>query len=117
MPLEGHFQRVNTPLRRLTGRERNVVVAGTLVTLVAILVLILATAGDSRPGPAPGCIETVVAGRVGGEPVNGCGAKARAICARAANFDDPRARKVGEACDEAGVAVTPAEVAAAAPQG
>lgn len=113
MPLEGHFQRVNTPLRKLTGRETKVLVAGTLVTVVAILALILATASDSRPAPLPGCVSTVVAGRVGGEPVNGCGAKAKAICARSANFDDPRARKIGEVCDEAGIAVTPAEVAAA----
>lgn len=114
MPLEGHFQRVNTPLRRLTSRERNVVVAGTLVTVVAILALILATAGDSRPGPAAGCVSAVVAGRVGGEPVNGCDAEAKAICARSANYDNPRARTIGEACDEAGIAVTPAEIAAAA---
>jgi hypothetical protein len=114
MPLEGHFQRVNTPLRKLTGRERKVLIAGSVVTALAILALILATAGDSRPGPAAGCIETVVAGRVGGEPVSGCGAEARAICARSANFDDPRARKIGEVCDESGIAVTPAEVAAAA---
>jgi hypothetical protein len=114
MPLEGHFQRVNTPLRRLTSRERNVVVVATLVTAVAILALILATAGDSRPEPAAGCVSAVVAGRVGGEPVNGCGAEAKAICARSANYDNPRARTIGEKCDEAGIVVTPAEVAAAA---
>ena len=81
---------------------------------MALLVLILATAGDSRPGPAPGCISTVVAGRVGGEPVNGCGAKAQAICARAANFDDPRAQKIGEVCREAGIEASPAPPGAAA---
>jgi hypothetical protein len=113
MPLEGHFQRVNTPLRKLTPRERNVLVAGVAVTFVTILGLILVTVGDSRPGPAPGCVSAVVAGRVGGEPVNGCGAEAKAICARSANYDNPRARTIGEACDEAGIAVTPAEVAAA----
>ncbi|HEY8809946.1 MAG TPA: hypothetical protein VIM28_07980 [Solirubrobacterales bacterium] len=114
MPLEGHFQRVNTPLRRLTPRERNVVIAGMLVTVVALLALILATAGDSRPGPAAGCVSAVVAGRVGGEPVNGCGKEAKAICARSANYDTPRSRTIGEVCDEAGIAVTPAEIAAAA---
>jgi hypothetical protein len=114
MPLEGHFQRVNTPLRKLTARERNVVIAGMLVTVVAILALILATAGDSRPAPAAGCVSAIVAGRVGGEPVNGCGAEAKAICARSANYDSPRSRTIGEVCDEAGVTVTPAEIAAAA---
>jgi hypothetical protein len=113
MPLEGHFQRVNTPLRKLNGREIKVLVAGTVVTVVALLAVVLATAGDSRPAPAPGCVSAVVAGRVGGEPVNGCGAEARAICARSARFDNPRADKIGEVCDEAGIVVTPAEVAAA----
>ena len=114
MPLEGHFQRVNTPLRKLTARERNVLIAGMLVTVVAILALILATASDSRPAPAAGCVSAVVAGRVGGEPVNGCGADAKAICARSANYDNPRARTINEKCDEAGVVVTPAEISAAA---
>ncbi len=114
MPLEGHYQRVNTPLRRLTPRERNVVLAGTLVTIGVILALILATASDSRPAPAEGCVSAVVAGRVGGEPVNGCGEDAKAICARSANYDNPRARTISGKCDEAGIVVTQAEVAAAA---
>lgn len=117
MPLEGHFQRVNTPIRRLSGRERSVLIAGIFVTVAAILTLIIATAGDSRPRPAPGCVSAVVAGRVGGEPVNGCGEKAKEICARSANYDNPRARTIGEACDEAGVVVTPAEIAAAKARG
>lgn len=114
MPLEGHFERVNTPLRKLTPRERNVLVGGTLVTLATILVLILATAGDSRPGPAAGCVSTVVAGRVGGEPINGCGKDAKVICARSASYDNPRAQTINEKCDEAGIVVTQAEIAAAA---
>jgi hypothetical protein len=41
MPLEGHWRTVNTPLRRLTARERNVVIAGLVVTIVAVFALIL----------------------------------------------------------------------------
>ncbi|HET7054428.1 MAG TPA: hypothetical protein VFI09_10990 [Solirubrobacterales bacterium] len=114
MPLEGHYRRVHTPLRRLARRERNVVLAGTLVTIGAILTLILATAGDNRPQPAAGCISAVVAGRVGGEPVNGCGEEAKAICARSANYDNPRSHTIEAKCDEAGVVVTQGEIAAAA---
>jgi predicted metal-binding membrane protein len=106
MPLEGHFQRVNTPLHRLTSRERNVAVAVIAITVVSFAALLLATAGDSRPGPAPGCIYTVVAGRTGGEPVHGCGAEAEAICAHSARFQDPRAEKVVAACNEANVSTT-----------
>jgi hypothetical protein len=103
MPLEGQWQRSQTPLRKLTKRERRVAIGVIAVTVVALAGILLLTAGDSRPGPAPGCIETVVAGRVGGEPINGCGAKARAICARASHFDDPRANKIVDTCREAGI--------------
>ena len=49
MPLEGHCKRVNTPLRKLTSRERNVVIAGLAVTAVAILALLfLAGHNDGR---------------------------------------------------------------------
>lgn len=114
MPLEGHYRTVNTPLRKLTGRERGVVLAGLAAIVIAILALVLATAGDSRPGPAEGCVSAVVAGRVGGEPVNGCGEKAKRICALSANYDTPRAQTISAKCAEAGIVVTPAEVAAAA---
>lgn len=105
MPLEGHWQRTNTPLRKLTGRERKGGSAMIAMSAIAIAGLLLATAGDSRPGPVPGCIETVVAGRVGGEPVNGCGAKAEAICARATHFEGARPEKILDACHEAGIAL------------
>ena len=103
MPLEGHWRRTQAPLRRLPARERNLAIAAVAVTLVALLVLIVATAGDSRPGPAKGCIRVVVAGRVGGELIHGCGAEAEAICTRSNHFDDPRAREMGQACREAGI--------------
>jgi hypothetical protein len=106
MPLEGHFQKVNTPLRRLTRRERSVVIAGIVITIAAFVALLLATASDSRPGPAAGCIRVVVAGRTGGEIVAGCGSKAEAICAHSARFEDPRAEKVVESCRESGVSTT-----------
>ncbi|HEX2707333.1 MAG TPA: hypothetical protein VHM66_04900 [Solirubrobacterales bacterium] len=103
MPLEGHYRRVNTPLRRLTPRERNVVIAGLAVTLIAVLGLILATAGDSQPPPAAGCIRVAVAGRVGGELIHPCGAEARATCARATTFDNERSHTIVAACREAGI--------------
>jgi hypothetical protein len=103
MPLEGHWQRTNTPLRRLTKRERNVVIAGLATTLIALAVLLLATAGDSQPPPAPGCISVPVAGRTGAELVHGCGAEAREICARAASRDDPGSEAIVASCGERGI--------------
>lgn len=100
MPLEGHYQRVNTPLRTLTVRERRVALWGTAIAAVTILALILATAGGGRPALGAGCINPTVAGRTGGEPVNACGAEAVQVCRRAAASEGPWAESVLGACLE-----------------
>lgn len=100
MPLEGHFQRVNTPLRRLTKRERNVVVAGLATTLTALAVLVFATAGDSQPPPAPGCIRASVAGRTGAELIQACGTEARELCARSMGRDEPQYLAIAASCGD-----------------
>ncbi len=103
MPLEGHWQRTNTPLRRLTKRERNVVLGGLTATLLALAVLLLATAEDSQPPPAPGCIEVPIAGRTGAELIHRCGLEARELCARAAGRDEPAYRAIAAGCEEQGI--------------
>lgn len=111
MPLEGHWQRTNTPLRRLTKRERNVVISGLGATLAALAVLLLATAGNSQPPPPPGCISVAVAGRTGAELVHGCGMEAREICARAATRDDPGSHAIVSSCGERGIRPLPSAAA------
>jgi hypothetical protein len=110
MPLEqGHWQRTNTPLRRLTRRERNVVVGGLAATVVAVLAIVVGgSAGDSHPGPAPGCVRALVAGPTGGEMVNACGTKARALCAHTATFEGPRAEAILASCRADGIRFAPA---------
>jgi hypothetical protein len=105
MPLEGHYQRVNTPLRKLTSREKWVVAIGLLVTVVAVLALLFVPKTTEHPyiQSRSGCIEVGVAGRVGSEPVVGCGRKAVAQCRRAAEFTGVRAETIVNACDEAGI--------------
>jgi hypothetical protein len=100
MPLEGHFHRVNTPLRRLTKRERNVVIAAVTVTFVSLLALVLATAGDSQPPPAPGCIRVSIAGRTGAELIQACGTEARELCAQVAGIDDPQNLAIAAGCSD-----------------
>jgi predicted metal-binding membrane protein len=100
MPLEGHFKRVNTPLRQLTKRERNVVIAGVVVIFAALAALLLATSGDSQPPPAPGCIRASVAGRTGAELIQSCGMEARELCARSAGVDEPQFRAIAASCSE-----------------
>jgi hypothetical protein len=112
MPLEGHFQRVNTPLRQLTKRERNIVIAGLAVTFVALAALILATAGDSQPPPAPGCIRASVAGRTGAELIQACGKEARGLCARSAGRDEPQYLAIAASCSDQSIHLLAAPVAA-----
>ena len=103
MPLEGHWRRINTPLRRLTTRERNAAIAIVGVTLVAIAAVIIATLPDSRPAPPPGCISAVVAGFTGAEPLEACGDRARRICATRTQEGDPGAAAIRDSCHEAGL--------------
>jgi hypothetical protein len=114
MPLEGHFKRVNTPLRRLTKRERNVVMTGILVTFIALAVLVLATAGDSQPPPAPGCIRASVAGRTGAELIQACGMKARRLCARSMGHDEPQFLAIAASCSDQSIRPLAAPAAAGA---
>jgi hypothetical protein len=100
MPLEGHFNRVNTPLRQLTKRERNVVISGVVVTLVALAALLLATSEASQPPPASGCIRVSVAGRTGAELIQSCGMEARELCARSIGVDEPQFRAIAAGCSE-----------------
>lgn len=114
MPLEGHFQRVNTPLRRLTKRERNVVISGVIVTFIALAALLLATSGASQPPPAPGCIRVSVAGRTGAELIQACGKEARELCARSAGRDEPQYLAISAGCSDQSIRPVAAPTASGA---
>jgi hypothetical protein len=101
MPLEGHYERQTTPLYKLSSREIKAASITLLVTIVAILAVVIATANDSSPPTPMGCIKANVAGIVGAETISGCGAEAE--CAHAALFDSPRARTVVAECERQGV--------------
>ena len=103
MPLEGHWERVNTPMRRLTRRERTVVLVAALATLVTVLVLVLSTIGNDRPAPAPGGIYAIVPGVMGATPVDACGARAKGICTRHETGEDPPSRAISADCRRAGL--------------
>jgi hypothetical protein len=103
MPLEGHYARQTTPLYKLSSRELKAAFGVLAVTLAALLAVVLFTVGDSRPGPAMGCIRAQVAGIVGAETISGCGKEAEEKCAHAAKFDSPRAHTVVANCEQQGV--------------
>ena len=108
MPLEGHWQRVNTPLRETTGRERLLVrillVALGIAVVAAIVVAIATSGGSSKSGTAEGCIRVEVPSTTGGAVVNPCGAAAAQFC-RGPVAHDPSLRGVAlPQCREAGYA-------------
>jgi hypothetical protein len=96
VPLEGHAERVNTPLRP---RDRQVLIVLALVSLVAVV------AGSvyalSRPSASgANCISFTVPASMGGAAVRQCDAAARHYCS--VNASVPQAV---EACTGAGFAV------------
>jgi hypothetical protein len=103
MPLEGQWERANTPLRQLTPRERRVAIGAAIAVVIAVIVLIAATAGNSRPAPGPGCIRATIPHVMGAEELNLCGGNARSACAQHRNLGDPGSLKIEESCRGAGL--------------
>ena len=101
MPLEGHWQRVNTPLRALTRRERRLVSAAAVLIAAAAVALVLLAASASTAPPRPGCIEAIVPGAMGGVPIDACGARARSICHERLGASDPGSLAVEADCRRA----------------
>ncbi len=105
MPLEGHWKRVNTPVRQLTGRERRIIVAAmALVLATAVVVAVIAASAPVTRTPK-GCIDVIVPSIMGGQPVHGCGAGARAICREHLHATDPGSRAIEAGCRRSGIAV------------
>jgi hypothetical protein len=80
MPLEGHWRRVNTPLRETTPRERvlvRIVVALVAAAAVATVIVAIATSG---PSTGPGCIRVDLPSTMGGGTPELCGSAARSFC-------------------------------------
>ena len=108
MPMQGHWERVNTPLRKLTRRERNVAIGAVALSVIAILAVVLATAGNSEPKAGPGCIYAIIPGVMGAEPADACGKQAEYVCAKHATGTQPGSETIRNACREAGIVVSPA---------
>jgi hypothetical protein len=107
VPLEGHWQRVNTPLRDTTPRER-LLVRGLLAALsagvIVTVVVLIATGGGSGAGSASGahCVQVDVPSTMGGSGIHACGSDAAAFCrGPLAHSSDLRGRAL-PACRAAG---------------
>jgi hypothetical protein len=103
MPLEGHWERVNTPLRRLTRREARLVAAVAAVLVVVALGLgLYALLHDSSSKLGTGCIEVTGAHSTGGATIRACGPDAARWCRLVVARGDPLSRQVQARCRETG---------------
>ncbi len=104
MPLEGHYERQNTPLYKLSRREIWVATSIVAVTLLTVIVMVaISGASNSNPAPAQGCINPTVAGIVGAETLNACGQEAVDICTHASEYTGARAETIIDNCNNQGV--------------
>jgi hypothetical protein len=104
MPLEGHYERQNTPLYKLSSREIRVAIGILAVTLVTIVTMVAITGtSNSNPAPAVGCINPTVAGIVGAETLNACGQEAVDICTHASEYTGARAETIIGNCEKQAV--------------
>jgi hypothetical protein len=104
MPLEGHYERQNTPLYKLSSREIRVAIGILAVTLVTIVTMVAITGtSNSNPAPAMGCINPTVAGIVGAETLNACGQEAVDICTHASEYSGARAETIIGNCEKQAV--------------
>jgi hypothetical protein len=98
VPLEGHWERQQTPLRRLGRRERRLLqaFAGLLVAATIAIALFAALHKDA-PVPA-GCIQVTAPSTLGAAIYRECGAAAVRWCREEAGRSDPLARAVEARC-------------------
>jgi hypothetical protein len=88
--MEGHWARVNTPLRQTTARERALVrvFAGLLGVAVAVAIVVLVTNGSHSPSTPAGCLRIEVGSTMGGGTTQLCGQTARHFCLGPAADDE-----------------------------
>jgi len=98
VPLEGHWERRQTPLRRLERRERRLL-HGLAAALVAATVAIAIAAALHKDAPVPaGCIQVTAPSTLGAAVYRECGAAAARWCREEAGRSDPLARAVLARC-------------------
>jgi hypothetical protein len=102
VPLEGHWQRINTPVRATTGRERRIVaIAAGLLLSVAIVAVILVISSSSPSTPA-GCIRVDLPSTMGGGTPQLCGQSAASFCRSPAAHGEPLNTTALPRCRDAG---------------
>lgn len=112
MPLQGHWAKVNTPLRETTRRERllvRILVALLGIAVIATVVVAIATSGNGTSGMplGAGCIRVELPSTMGGVASDLCGKTAREFCRSTAANSEPLDTQVQPKCRAEGYATAP----------
>jgi hypothetical protein len=112
VPLEGHWERMNTPLRETTPRERllvRVVLAVVVIATVATAIVAIAARDNGTSGRplAAGCIRIELPSTMGGSSSDLCGREAASFCRSAAAHSPPLNSTALPRCRGAGFATSP----------
>ena len=107
MPLEGHWARVNTPLRETTPREKllvRVVLWTLAVAAVGTVIVAIVTSDNGTSGSplAPGCIRIELPSTMGASASDLCGGKAASFCRSSAAHSPPLNATALPRCRDAG---------------
>ena len=102
MPLEGHWQKVNTPLRETTRREKLLVRVALAVGAIAAIVLVIVSIGSSSPGTPAGCVHVELPSTMGAVASDLCGRTAREFCQSSAAHTEPLNHTALPKCRAAG---------------
>src|SRR6266496_3808908 len=89
MLLQGHWKRVNTPLRATTTRERRILLVFAGLLTAAVIGAVIVAIGSSSPKTPAGCARIEAPSTMGGGSSLLCGSTLRSFCGSPAAHNPP----------------------------
>jgi hypothetical protein len=103
VPLQGHWARVNTPVRETTERERRILWVVVALLAAACLAGAIVAFGSSSPATPAGCVHLEAPSTMGGVASDICGDDARKLCTGNQAKSDPLSATILPQCRKAGL--------------